>query len=168
MFRILLAALLLNAAVSANVTAEDRAAPIKPLWSKGRYYGGYPTPDKYLTQGVIFDIAPDKITLKELSIEFPADCYDENGVPSQRSIHFSPVGIEPLTLARNTSTQSLYFAYLDDFGLNWNTELRIKWSRARQSFKVSINTQSDTIEGTYCKGSAPLSNGAKKSRIPSN
>lgn len=144
------------------------AAPVqvKPLWSKGRYYGGYPTLDKYLTQGVIFDIAPDKITLKELSIEFPADCYDENGNPTPRSIHFSPTGIEPLTLSRTDRAQSVYFAYLDSFGLNWNTELRIKWSRSRQSFSVHINTQSDEIEGTYCKGSATLSNNAKKGRLP--
>ena len=162
MFRNLLVLLL----TTSIITASANAAPpvVKPLWTKGRYYGGYPTPDKYLTQGVIFDIAPDKITLKELSIEFPADCYDENGVPSARSIHFSPVGIEPLTMRRTDRVQSLYFAYLDEFDRNWNTELRIRWSRDRQSFSVRINSLSDTIEGTYCKASATLSNNAKKGR----
>ena len=166
MLRIMVALLLLTSTTLLNVA---NAAPIvKPLWSKGRYYGGFPTLDKYLTQGIIFDIAPDKITMKEISIEFPADCYDENGNVSPRSIHFSPTGIEPITMRRTDQSQSLYFAYLDEFDRNWNTQLRVKWSRNRQSFSVQINSISDEIEGTYCKASAILSNGAKKGRIPSN
>lgn len=136
----------------------------KPLWTKGKYYGGYPSNDKFLEQGITFEIAPDKVTMKEISIEFPAECYDENGVPSPRSIHFSAAEIEPLTLRRVAGSQSLYFAYLDAFGLNWNTELKMKWNREKQSFKIQISSLTDTVENTYCKADATLSKGAVKGR----
>ena len=142
------------------VQAVFAAPPVKPLWKSGKYYGGYPTIDKYLTQGVTFRISPDKVTLKDLSMEFPAEFHDENGVVTPRSIHFSGSEIEPITLTRTSRTQRIYFAYLDAFGDNWNTELRITWSRERQSFRIVINTQSDTVENTYNKASAILTTGA--------
>lgn len=140
--------------------------PVKPLWKKGRYYGGYPTIDKYLTQGIIFDIAPDKITMKEISIEFPAECFDEVGNIQNRSVHFSAAAIEPLTLARHSRSQTVSFAYLDEFGHNWNTDLKIKWNRERQSFRVQISTITDEIEGTFCKADAVVAKGARRG-VPS-
>lgn len=147
------------------VNAAPPATPTpKPLWTKGKYYGGYPTIDKYLTQGIVFRIAPDKITMKDISIEFPAECYDENNVPSPRSIHFSEVGIEPLTLERTSREQQVSFAYLDEFDRNWNTDLKIKWNRAKQSFRIQISSITDYIEGTHCKADAIVAKGAIKGR----
>lgn len=163
LFRNLSAALLtLALVIGATQLSSAETRPRPPLWRGGKYYGGYPTIDKYLTQGITFRISPDKITMKDVSIEFPADCYDEHGVPTERSIHFSPTEIEPLTLVRTSSRQSVYFAYLDAFNLNWNTELVLTWSRARQSFRISINTLTDTVEGTYCKSNAIIARGAKR------
>lgn len=137
---------------------------VKPLWKAGKYYGGYPTIDKYLTQGITFRISPDKVTMKDISIEFPADFHDENGIITPRSIHFSPIDIEPQTLRRTSRTQSIYFAYLDSFNNNWNTELRITWNRNRQSFKIVINSQSDPVENTFYKASATVARGAIRLR----
>ena len=142
------------------------AAPQKPLWKAGQYYGGYPSADKYLENGIMFKISPDKITMKDINMEFPAIFIDENGNESPRSIHFSQANIEPLTLRRRSGTQSLYFAYLDEFGNNWNTELRVTWSRPKQSFKIVINSQSDPIENTFYKASATLTRGTKRGKLP--
>lgn len=130
-----------------------------PLWTAGKYYGGYPTREKFFTRGVTFRISPDKITMKDINIAFPADCYDENGVPSPRAIRFSQSGIEPITLRRTSSTQTFHFAYLDDFNLNWNTTLKVTWSRENQRFKIVVNTLTDTVENTYCKSNAIVAQG---------
>lgn len=156
--------LLILSIVTVQIDVAICAPTEKPLWTKGKYYGGYPTLDKYLTQGIVFEIAPDKKTMKEISIEFPADCYDENGNVSERSIHFSASEIEPLTLARHSNSQTLYFAYLDSFNSNWNTSLKMKWDRKKQSFKIQISSLTDVIEGTYCKADAILSKDAKKGK----
>jgi hypothetical protein len=138
-----------------------------PLWTKGQYFGGYPSLDKYLEQGISFKISPDKITMKDININFPAECYDEENNVSERNTHFSQTEIEPLTMTRTDRQQSLYFAYLDSFDRNWNTELRIRWSRDRQRFRVSLHTLSDTLEDTYCKADVILARGARKGRAPS-
>lgn len=162
----LITGLLLVFSVNPAQKALAGSTTVKPLWKSGQYFGGYPTIDKYLTQGITFRISPDKKTMKDISIEFPADFHDENGVITPRSIHFSPVGIEPITLRRTDRTQSHYFAYLDSFNNNWNTELRITWSRNKQSFKIVINSQSDPVENTFYKASATVAKGAVRRRIP--
>lgn len=144
--------------LSSPLLAESAAQ--KPLWKAGQYYGGYPSNDKFLTQGITFKIAPDKITMKDINLSFPADFIDETGTVSPRYIRFSESGIEPLTLRRTSQLQRLYFAYLDAFNNNWNTELLVQWNRAKQSFRITINTQSDPIENTFYKASATLTLGA--------
>ena len=150
--------LVITSLTSSALLAEGPAQ--RPLWKSGQYYGGYPSNDKFLTQGVTFKIAPDKVTMKDINLSFPADFIDETGVVSPRYIRFSQGGIEPLTLRRTSQLQRLYFAYLDDFNNNWNTELLVQWNRAKQSFKISINSQTDPIENTFYKASAALTLGA--------
>lgn len=138
------------------LTPSQAESSTKPLWTAGKYYGSTFYDNKFFKTGITFRISPDKKTLKDLNIAFDADFYDEVGNISKRAIRFSQSNIEPITLVKNSKTQTYYFAYLDEFGYNWNTEFKITWDRNKQSFKVILSALTDQVEGTYYKASSVI------------